>query len=211
MPSQFLRISVSAYTTPPRRRIQLPRAGHTYKSRPDTHAYNQSIRRVNGCYSGRVRPDTYAYGLHADDRHTGRSTPPQPSLIPRLVELEDTSSIAMATLTPANVMSMHRPTNGFAKLAHVNQSNVPPLEEAPGDLSASAREDLQNNPFDSTLRDMHAACVDADLACELASMEEWFGRVLTVSERGAALVAMSPGRSLEQFRSFYQALTRGAL
>jgi hypothetical protein len=58
---------------------------------------------------------------------------------------------------------------------------------------------------------MQAAGVDADLACELASMEEWFGRVLTMSERGAALVAMSPGRSLEQFRSFYQALARGAL
>jgi hypothetical protein len=219
MPSQFLRISVSAYTTPPRRRIQLPRAGHTYKSRPDTYAYNQSIRRMNGCYSARVRPDTYAYGLHTDVTHIDRNTPPQPSPIPRLIELNDIGRMNIATLTRANTTSKRIPTTVFSKPAYTKYADASLLEESSSDLSASAHEDRQNTSrspsvedrFDSDIREMQAAGVDADLACELASMEEWFGRVLTVSKRGSALVAMSPGRSLEQFRSFYQALARGAL
>lgn len=141
MPSQFLRISVSAYTTPPRRRIQLPRAGHTYKSRPDTYAYNQSIHRVNGCYSARVRPDTYAYGLHADDRHTGRSTPLQPSPIPRLVELNDTGRMNIATLTRINTTSKRIATARFVKLSYMKQSKASLLEEAPSNLSASIYKD----------------------------------------------------------------------
>jgi hypothetical protein len=124
VPSQFLRISVSAYTTQPRRRIQLPRAGHTYKSRPDTYAYNQSIRRVNGCYSARVRPDTYAYGLHTNDTHIDRNTPPQPSPIPRLVELNDIGRMNIATLTRANTTSKRIATTVFSKPAYTKYADV---------------------------------------------------------------------------------------
>jgi hypothetical protein len=102
-PSQFLRISVSAYTTPPRR-IEYPSAGRIYQARPGTYAYDESSRRIDGDYNARARPGTYAFGLHADDRYTGRSTSPQPSPIPKLVELKDTSSRGVFTLTEEEAM-----------------------------------------------------------------------------------------------------------
>jgi hypothetical protein len=107
----------------------------------------------------------------------------------------------IATLTRANTTSKRKTTAGFAKLPYMKQSNVSLLEKAPGDLSTSTHEARQiktqspnvNDHCDSKILDMERAGVDADFACELALQELWFGRVLTVSEKSEALVAMSSG------------------
>lgn len=112
-------------------------------------------------------------------------------------------SADMSAFPTSPSASRIRPSSDFYGQAHQVQGQDNPETEAANKLTQQWIADIDQ--YETTLEEMAAATLDQDFKDELSAIEQWF-KVLSESERTAALYALLQQTTQVQIRFFIQVL-----